>query len=48
MWYIVNNKGDVLGEFQKKEVAETKLSCYAPEVIEKEELEIIDGDDTTE
>lgn len=43
-YYIVDNKGNVWGDFPDRKVAEMHLSNdYAKEQIEKEELEIIEG-----
>ena len=43
-YYIVDNMGNVLGEFANKQKAlDTLQTCYSPEQIESEELEVIEG-----
>lgn len=43
-FYIVDNDGNVLGDFGDRKVAEMHLlNNYSEEQIEKEELEIIEG-----
>ena len=43
-YYIVDNKGNVWGDFGDRKVAEMHLSNnYTKEQIQKEELEIIEG-----
>lgn len=44
-YYIVDCHGNTWGDFGTREAAESSLhNDYAPETIEEEELEIIEGD----
>ena len=42
-YYIVDNMGNVLGDFENKTTAELQLQAYTEEQIKNEELEIIEG-----
>lgn len=43
-YYIVDNEGNVLGDFQNKQKAELALGSYTDEEIRQKEIEIIEGD----
>lgn len=43
-YFIVDNEGNVLGDFKSRQKAELVLGSYTDEEIAQKEIEIIEGD----